>query len=89
MKKAVLLLFALIVVLSQTAGWAQESTLVEIAGHVTDQETKGPLPGVSVYVKGTGYGHGHQQRRGLSAPHPAPVPVHAGILVGGLSAAGI
>ncbi len=53
MKKAVLLLFALIVALPQMEGWTQESTLVEIAGHVTDQETKGPLPGVSVYVKGT------------------------------------
>jgi outer membrane receptor protein involved in Fe transport len=53
MKKAVLLLIALLVVLPGMRGWAQESTLVEIAGHVTDQETKGPLPGVSVYVKGT------------------------------------
>ncbi len=53
MKKAVLLLIALLIVPSGMKGWAQESTLVEIAGHVTDQETKGPLPGVSVYVKGT------------------------------------
>jgi outer membrane receptor protein involved in Fe transport len=53
MKKFTLLLFALLIVLPGLRVRAQESTLVEIAGHVTDQETKGPLPGVSVYVKGT------------------------------------
>jgi hypothetical protein len=53
MKKIVLLFFTLLLVLPGMEGWAQESTLVEIAGHVTDQETKDPLPGVSVYVKGT------------------------------------
>ena len=33
-------------------GWAQESSLVEITGQVTDRDTRSVLPGVSVYVKG-------------------------------------
>ncbi|RNI31675.1 TonB-dependent receptor [Rufibacter latericius] len=32
---------------------AQETNLVEISGRVTDQASKEPLPGVSVYVRGT------------------------------------
>lgn len=31
---------------------SQENNLVELSGHVSDQETKSALPGVSVYVKG-------------------------------------
>ena len=50
MKKALLFLFILQALVF--TGQAQESSLVEITGQVTDQESKTPLPGVSVYVKG-------------------------------------
>jgi iron complex outermembrane recepter protein len=50
MKKVLLLIFLLQVLAFR--GWAQESNLVEITGQVNDQESKTPLPGVSVYVKG-------------------------------------
>jgi iron complex outermembrane receptor protein len=50
MKKALLIILLLQVFVF--SGKAQESSLVEITGQVTDQETKSPLPGVSVYVKG-------------------------------------
>ena len=51
MKKTFLLLYTLLVAVLTTYG--QENNIIEITGQVTDQEAKGPLPGVSVYVKGT------------------------------------
>ncbi|QNF31886.1 TonB-dependent receptor [Adhaeribacter swui] len=51
MKKTFLLLYTLLVAVLSTYG--QENNIIEITGQVTDQEAKEPLPGVSVYVKGT------------------------------------
>src|SRR3712207_264113 len=51
MKKIFLLTYSLL--LSILTVYGQENNLIEISGHVTDQEAKDPLPGVSVYVKGT------------------------------------
>jgi len=51
MKKTFLLLYILFFTVLTSVG--QENNIIEITGQVTDQEAKGPLPGVSVYVKGT------------------------------------
>ena len=51
MKKYFLLLYIFLLPLCSAFG--QENTIIEITGHVTDQEAKEPLPGVSVYVKNT------------------------------------
>jgi len=51
-KVILLLLITLVAGLFARIAQVQESTLVEIAGRVTDQEMEGPLPGVGVYVKG-------------------------------------
>ncbi|MFB9864119.1 TonB-dependent receptor [Rufibacter immobilis] len=47
------LLFYILLTLPATILKAQETNLVEISGRVTDQANKEPLPGVSVYVRGT------------------------------------
>ncbi|PSR52018.1 energy transducer TonB [Adhaeribacter arboris] len=51
MKKLLLLTYSLL--LTCLTVYGQENNIIEISGQVTDQEAKGPLPGVSVYVKGT------------------------------------
>lgn len=51
MKKVFLLLYILTLPLFTAFG--QDHTTIEITGQVTDQAAKEPLPGVSVYVKGT------------------------------------
>ncbi|MGV3588518.1 MAG: TonB-dependent receptor [Adhaeribacter sp.] len=50
--KKVLLLIYIGVFFPLFAVLAQETSIVQITGQVTDQESKVPLPGVSVYVKG-------------------------------------
>ncbi|QMU28873.1 TonB-dependent receptor [Adhaeribacter radiodurans] len=51
MKKILLLTYSFLLTFFTVYG--QENNIIEISGQVTDQEAKGPLPGVSVYVKGT------------------------------------
>ncbi|MCJ8164080.1 TonB-dependent receptor [Pontibacter sp. E15-1] len=53
MKIIYLFIIALLVPLFTVA---QETNFIEISGQVIDQNTKEPLPGVSVYIKGTGTG---------------------------------
>ncbi|HMH23721.1 MAG TPA: TonB-dependent receptor [Puia sp.] len=43
----------LAILFAATAAFAQENTLIEVSGKVTDQEKKEPLPDVSVQVKGS------------------------------------
>ncbi|WP_345158908.1 TonB-dependent receptor [Pontibacter saemangeumensis] len=50
MKKISLFIYLLFL---SFAAFAQESNLIEVTGQVVDQDTKEPLPGVSVYIKGT------------------------------------
>ena len=47
------LLYTLSVFLTLQSTTAQENTLIEVAGKVTEQDTKLPLSGVSVGIKGT------------------------------------
>ncbi|WP_205502968.1 TonB-dependent receptor [Rufibacter psychrotolerans] len=51
--KITILLLSLFLTLPVLSLRAQETNLVEITGRVTDQASKEPLPGVSVYVRGT------------------------------------
>ncbi|WP_066834766.1 TonB-dependent receptor [Rufibacter ruber] len=48
-----LLLFLILIALPFLSLHAQETSLVEITGRVTDQSNKEALPGVSVFVRGT------------------------------------
>jgi iron complex outermembrane recepter protein len=44
---------ALLILLATLPALAQESSLIEISGQINDNDTKEPLPGVNVLVKGT------------------------------------
>jgi outer membrane receptor protein involved in Fe transport len=47
------LIFVTALLLNSTIFFAQDNSIIEVSGQVTDQENKHPLPAVSVQVKGT------------------------------------
>ena len=79
-------LFALL--LSAHAG-AQGNNLIEISGNVMQQETKQPLEGVSVQIKGTVSGTITDKNGNFKLRAKNKFPVYAGVFFIRFSAAGV